>query len=109
MNFGIGIIWTVVVSTASVVGVYFTNQTAIAQKVNDAKTEFAKDISSDRQDIATLKEAVNTLKENSTETRNDVKEILKFLKPNEYHPATAEILENAPLVKGLNKDGSPRQ
>lgn len=90
ITFGFGVLWASITTTLSIAGVYFTNQAAIADKVNIAKTEIYTDIganqkteadnrAADLQRIATLEEAIKTLKDNSTETRNDVKALLQFV------------------------------
>lgn len=79
ITIGIGLLWTTIMTTASVVGVYYTNQSGIAEKVNIAKTEINNNRVEDLQRIATLEEAVRTMKDNTTDIRNDVKSLLQFV------------------------------
>ena len=76
----IGIAWTALLTTTSVLGVYFTNQSLVTEKVNTVKTEIYQDISVNKQEIAALKEAVLTIKESQAEIRSDIKQILKLVK-----------------------------
>lgn len=64
---------------ASIGGAWISGSSAANDKLNDTKLETQMDFSADRQRIATVEEAIKTIKESQMETRNDVKEILKIL------------------------------
>lgn len=59
---------------------YFTGQMAIRDTVSQNNTGVYMDISKDRERIATLEEAIRTIKSSQEETRTDVKEILRRVK-----------------------------
>lgn len=80
ITIGVGLLWTAIMTTASIVGVYFSNNTTITEKVNAAKTELKEDISQDRQNISSLKADQENSKNDIKEIKADVKELLKLWK-----------------------------
>lgn len=80
------VVWTLIVTAVGLTVFYFKNQSAFAEKLTTVKTEISTELVAsiksdadiraiDLQRIATLEEAMKTLKENTTETRNDVKNL----------------------------------
>lgn len=59
---------------------YFTSEMSTQAKVADLTQGMTMEISADRQRIATLEEAILTIKTSQKTTESDVKEILKLLK-----------------------------
>ena len=64
---------------ASVGGAWISGSSAANEKLNNTKLETQIDFSNDRQRIATVEEAIKTIKESQVETRNDIKEILRII------------------------------
>lgn len=77
---GVGTVITLGSIMASSLTSYFTTINTQAAQMNEVKSELKEDISIDRQRIATVEEAIKTIKDNQMEQRNDIKEILKFVK-----------------------------
>lgn len=59
---------------------YFTAQATTNEKINNTATVIYSSISQDRERIATVEEAIKTIKDSQLETRSDVKEILRRVK-----------------------------
>lgn len=59
---------------------YFTSQMKTQASIGDVRTEYSAEISEDRQRLAKLEEAIDSIKDDSKTTKNDIKQILQLLK-----------------------------
>lgn len=80
MTIPIAVAFTGATLLVSIVGSYFTSQIQTQAQVNEVRTDLSKDITMDRENIAALKEAVDTIKDQTKQTQTDVKEILRLIK-----------------------------
>lgn len=74
---GIGLAWAAITTVIAVTAGYFANASQIQTKISDNKSEIYKDITSDRERISKVEEAITTIKDSQLEARNDIKELLK--------------------------------
>lgn len=80
MSVSLGIAWAGLMTVVSIASAYFTSNANITDKINNSAAVINADISKDRQDIASLKTSIEYIKDSQSETRQDVKAILKILK-----------------------------
>lgn len=80
MTMGVGVLWAIITTTLGVAGSYYTSASTINEKINESAAVINSEISTDRERIATLEEAIKTIKDSQQETRSDVKEILRRVK-----------------------------
>ncbi|MES2060219.1 MAG: hypothetical protein V4438_04280 [Patescibacteria group bacterium] len=80
ISISLGLAWAGIVAIISMISSYYTTNSSITDKVNNSASALNAEISSDRQDIASLKTSIEYIKDSQAETRNDVKTILKILK-----------------------------
>ncbi len=80
ITIGIGLAWGGIMAAVSGTTTYFVTQQAVKDKINDTTTEIHADISTDRERISKLEEAISTIKDSQLEERTDIKEILSRVK-----------------------------
>lgn len=70
----------IIAAIASVVGAYMSSSAAITDKINTASATITSEISQDRERIATVEEAVKTIKTSQTRTEDKIDKIYQILK-----------------------------
>lgn len=65
---------------AAILVSYFGSQLNINDKISTSQAQVMTEISSDRERISRLEEAITTIKGDNEEIKSDVKEILKTVK-----------------------------
>ncbi len=75
-----GMLIAAVTVAGSIFASKITASAEIKDTINETKTELSSSISVDRQNIATLNEAITTIKTDNAEIKRDIKDILKLIK-----------------------------
>lgn len=79
ITIGVAGLITGISMAAAVLASYFTTTNTQNERITTVKADVINEISSDRQRITAVETDIRSIKENMTEQRNDIKEILRRL------------------------------
>ncbi len=105
-----GLTLNTILTVLSFIGIGYSVSHTLSIQTEAAKFDPApivQRISQSEKDIAVNTTRIQTVQDDIKEMKDDIKTILKTLRPNDYKPAAVETTKSAPLIIKVGKNGEP--